>query len=70
MSRHNDDTAIYRSQPRTTQPQQPPNKPQKDQPMTTQSGQNYDYISLKKLTDEQILELERQAELLDKEENQ
>lgn len=37
--------------------------------MTTQSGQNYDYISLKKLTDEEILELEQQAELLDKEEN-
>lgn len=36
--------------------------------MELQSGQNFDYIGLKKLTDEEILELERQAELLDEEE--
>ena len=36
--------------------------------MEIQSGQNYYYFVLKKLTDEEILELERQAELLDEEE--
>jgi len=37
MSRNNDYPAIYLGQPRTTQPQQPPNKPQtrKDKPMNT-----------------------------------
>ena len=33
--------------------------------MELQFGQNYDYFGLKKLSDEQIQELERQAELLD-----
>ncbi len=33
-----------------------------------QFGENYYYIGLKKLTDEEIQELERQAKLLDEEE--
>jgi hypothetical protein len=36
--------------------------------MELQFGQNFDYFGLKKLTDEEIQELERQAELLDEEE--
>jgi len=36
--------------------------------MELQFGQNFDYIGLKKLTDEEIQELERQAELLDEKE--